>query len=80
LKFLEVLRLEQGSQRSRGQCSEGLVGRSEDSEGTSALERGDELASFERRDESREIGDACCELDDVLGWCGSGQRQGCDEQ
>merc|ERR1711935_137397 len=70
IKLLDVGRLEQGSQRSRGQCSEGLVGGSEDSEGTSARERGDELASFERGDESRQIGDACCEFDDVLRWSG----------
>merc|ERR1712166_1740118 len=35
-----------------GLSSEGLVGRSEDSEGTSALEHGDELAGFERGDQS----------------------------
>merc|ERR1712166_1567662 len=52
LKLLDVLRLEQGSQRSLGKG-------------------GDEVASFERRGESRELGDARCELDDVLGWCGS---------
>merc|ERR1711935_559215 len=61
--------LEQGSQRSRGQCSEGLVGGSEDSEGTSARERGDELASCECSDESRQISDACCEFDNVLLSC-----------
>merc|ERR1712166_1167273 len=33
------------------------------SAGTSALERGDEVAGFERGDESREIRDASCELD-----------------
>merc|ERR1712085_2979 len=32
IKLLDVGRLEQGSQRSRGQCSEGLAGGSEDSE------------------------------------------------
>merc|ERR1712166_437327 len=58
--------LSKKGQCCRGQCSEGLVGRSEDSEGTSALERGDEVAGFERGDESREIRDASCELDDVL--------------
>jgi len=69
IKLLDVGRLEQGSQRSRGQCSEGLVGGSEDSEGTSARERGDELASCERSDESRQIRDACCEFDNVLLSC-----------
>merc|ERR1712085_36741 len=34
LKLLDVLRLEQGGQSTIGKCSKGLVGRSEDSEGT----------------------------------------------
>merc|ERR1712106_1015461 len=52
-----------------GLSREGLVGGSEDSEGTSARERGDELASCERSDESRQISDACCEFDNVLLSC-----------
>merc|ERR1711935_1330137 len=68
IKLLDVFRVEQGSQRSHGECSEGLVGRSEDSEGTLGRECSDELASFERGDQSGERWRGDSELNNVLCW------------
>merc|ERR1719247_777000 len=68
LELLDVFGVEQVGEGGLGQCSERLVGGSEDGEGAAAIEGCVELAGVEGRDEGVEVGSDSGELEDIEEW------------